>query len=232
MHNKDITGTLGALFIGHCSHVTGYLTSIAQQLSVLEGRNCMGKLLCDLQHQIMIMCPLTKQMILNILGSILLVPVTMETFPSMYEILNEALLNHVNTVFDIIPVFLNCSKRLLFWLIKEGDQDVLSQKPNVTTDLIGCIHMIDRLFTLISTHKEEFSKVAVYVVADYVDHVHQHTLLPAVKKALVSAVYKLLDISDKHVLAQLHTVLNQGVKEVFKGLYSDYSNFYKYTGRV
>ncbi|XP_076088396.1 unhealthy ribosome biogenesis protein 2 homolog isoform X1 [Mytilus galloprovincialis] len=122
--------------------------------------------------------------------------------------------------------------RLLFWLIKEGDQDVLSQKPNVTTDLIGCIHMIDRLFTLISTHKEEFSKVAVYVVADYVDHVHQHTLLPAVKKALVSAVYKLLDISDKHVLAQLHTVLNQGVKEVVKGLYSDYLNFYKYTGRV
>lgn len=59
-------------------------------------------------------CPLTKQMILNILGSILLVPVTMETFPSMYEILNEALLNHVNTVFDIIPVFLNCSKHILY----------------------------------------------------------------------------------------------------------------------
>ncbi|XP_052102833.1 unhealthy ribosome biogenesis protein 2 homolog isoform X5 [Mytilus californianus] len=219
-------------FMQSIHNVTGYLTSIAQQLSVLEGRSCMGKLVCDLQHQVMIMCPLTKQMILTILGSILLVPVTMETFPSMYEILNEALLNHVNTVFDIIPVFLNCSKRLLFWLIKEGDQVVLSRKPNVTTDLIGCIHMIDRLFTLISTHKEEFSKVAVYVVADYVDHVHQQTLLPAVKKALVSAIYKLLDISDKHVLAQLHTVLNQGVREVFKGLYSDYSNFYKYTGRV
>ena len=59
-------------------------------------------------------CPLTKQMILNILGSILLVPVTIETFPSMYEILNEALLNHVNTVFDIIPVFLNCSNHILY----------------------------------------------------------------------------------------------------------------------
>ena len=58
-------------------------------------------------------CPLSKQMILTILGSVLLTPVTMETFPSMYEILNEALLNHVNIVFDIIPVFLSCSKHIL-----------------------------------------------------------------------------------------------------------------------
>ncbi|VDI49508.1 nucleolar pre-ribosomal-associated protein 2 [Mytilus galloprovincialis] len=218
-------------FMQSIHNVTGYLTSIAQQLSVLEGRNCMGKLLCDLQHQIMIMCPLTKQMILNILGSILLVPVTMETFPSMYEILNEALLNHVNTVFDIIPVFLNCSKHILYInLIDDSHASMKALKSRQLQKLISAHH--HRLFTLISTHKEEFSKVVVYVVADYVDHVHQHTLLPAVKKALVSTIYKLLDISDKHVLAQLHTVLNQGVKEVFKGLYSDYSNFYKYTGRV
>lgn len=52
------------------------------------------------------------------------------------------------------------------------------------------------------------------------------------QKALVSAIYKILDISDKHILAQLHTVLNQGVREVFNGLYTDYSNFYKYTGKV
>jgi hypothetical protein len=47
------------------------------------------------------------------LQSVLLIPVTMETFSSMYEILNEVLLNHYNTVFDIIPVFLSCSKHIL-----------------------------------------------------------------------------------------------------------------------
>ena len=47
-------------------------------------------------------------------------------------------------------------------------------------DLNGYM-VFHRLFTLISTHKEDFSKVVVYVVADYVEHVHQHTLLPAVK---------------------------------------------------
>lgn len=48
-----------------------------------------------------------------------------------------------------MPQFSLTYTRLLFWLIKEGDQDVLSQKPNVTTDLIGCIHMIDRYVTII-----------------------------------------------------------------------------------
>ena len=52
-------------------------------------------------------------MILTMLQSVLLIPVTMETFSSMYEILNEVLLNHYNTVFDIIPVFLSCSKHIL-----------------------------------------------------------------------------------------------------------------------
>ena len=52
-------------------------------------------------------------MILTMLQSVLLIPVTMETFSSMYEILNEVLLNHYNTVFDIIPVFLSSSKHIL-----------------------------------------------------------------------------------------------------------------------
>lgn len=39
----------------------------------------------------------------------------------------------------------------------------------------------DRLFSLVATHKVEFGKVAVYVIADYVTAVQRVTLLPALK---------------------------------------------------
>jgi len=39
----------------------------------------------------------------------------------------------------------------------------------------------DRLFSLMSSHKLEFGKLAVYVVADYVTAVQKVTLLPALK---------------------------------------------------
>jgi len=38
-----------------------------------------------------------------------------------------------------------------------------------------------RLFSLMSSHKLEFGKLAVYVVADYVTAVQKVTLLPALK---------------------------------------------------
>ena len=42
----------------------------------------------------------------------------------------------------------------------------------------------------------------------------------------------MLDLCDKHSIAQLHTVLSHGVCEVFKLLYSDYNKYYKYTGKI
>ena len=41
--------------------------------------------------------------------------------------------------------------------------------------------LICRLFTLMSTHKVEFAKVACYLVADYVSELQKVTLLPATK---------------------------------------------------
>ena len=38
-----------------------------------------------------------------------------------------------------------------------------------------------RLFGLIATHKLDFKKVAVYLVADYVEDVQKVTLIPSVK---------------------------------------------------
>ncbi|KAL5020238.1 hypothetical protein ScPMuIL_003130 [Solemya velum] len=100
------------------------------------------------------------------------------------------------------------------------------------TELIGCAHLIERLFSLIATQKVDFSKVAAYMVADYVTNSQQATLLPCIKKSLLPGIYKMLDLCDTHSVAQLHTVLEDGVRDVFKILYSDYTKYYRYTGKV
>ena len=60
----------------------------------------------------------------------------------------------------------------------------------------------------------------------------KETLCLYFQRALVPAVYKMLDLCDKHAIAQLHTVLSHGVCEVFKLLYSDYNKYYRYTGKI
>ena len=45
-------------------------------------------------------------------------------------------------------------------------------------------------------------------------------------------MYSILDICDTHAVSQLHVVLSQGVKEVFKMLYADYLKYHHYTGKV
>ena len=47
-----------------------------------------------------------------------------------------------------------------------------------------------RLFTLMSTHKVEFAKVACYLVADYVGELQKVTLLPATKVLLQDSVIR------------------------------------------
>lgn len=57
-------------------------------------------------------------------------------------------------------------------------------------------------------------------------------LIYCLQKSLLPAIHKLLDMCDQYSVTLLHTVLTAGTKEVFKSLYSDYTKFYKYTGRV
>ncbi|KAL3874331.1 hypothetical protein ACJMK2_037361 [Sinanodonta woodiana] len=121
--------------------------------------------------------------------------------------------------------------RLLLSLVHEANQEKIN-KMSCTEDLVSCAHSVERLFTLIVSHKADFGKVSVYVIADYVTEVQQVTLLPAVKKALVPAIYQLLDICDQHAVSLLHTVLSQGVRDVFKMLYADYKKYHKYTGKI
>ncbi|WAR00610.1 URB2-like protein, partial [Mya arenaria] len=121
---------------------------------------------------------------------------------------------------------------LLLSVVEHSDQDQVSGKPDVIDSLLACAYQMERLFSLIATHKLEFGKLAVYVVADYVTAVQKVTLLPAIKRGVVPAVYRMLDLCDRHAIPQLHVVLPHGLTEIFKLLYADYTKYHKYTGRV
>ncbi|XP_033739006.1 unhealthy ribosome biogenesis protein 2 homolog [Pecten maximus] len=149
-------------------------------------------------------------------------------FHAVYNVLNALLVHHTNTVYQVIPSFLSSTKRLLKVVVNRGDQERIGQDQDKLTKLIGCALLFDRLCQLIGTHKRDFSKVAGYLVSDYVGEVQKVTLHPDVKKTLVPAVYKLLDLCDRFTISQLHTVLQTGVKEVFKILYEDYTKYFKY----
>lgn len=153
-------------------------------------------------------------------------------FHAVYDVLNALLVHHTNTVYGVIPSFLSSTKRLLKVVVNNGDQEKLDQDEERISQLVGCALLFDRLCQLISTHKRDFNKVAGYLVSDYVCEVQKVTLHPEVKKTLVPAMYKILDLCDKFSISQLHTVLQTGVKEVFKILYDDYMKYFRYSEKT
>ncbi|XP_052281558.1 uncharacterized protein LOC127879012 isoform X2 [Dreissena polymorpha] len=153
-------------------------------------------------------------------------------FQAVCHILTALLVYHTDTVFLNAPTFIKAAKRLLLAVVDHASQERLAGKTELVDGMVNCAFQMDRLFSLIATHKLEFGKLAVYVVADYVTAVQKATLLPSVKRGLVPAVYKMLDLCDRHAVAQLHTVLGHGVIEIFRLLYNDYTKFHKYTGKI
>ncbi|XP_056018532.1 unhealthy ribosome biogenesis protein 2 homolog [Ostrea edulis] len=152
-------------------------------------------------------------------------------FHAMCGVLTSLMLHHTETVLKVIPTFISCTNHLMKFLIKMGNQEVLTDMDSVD-ECRNCAHLLNKLCVLIASHKLDFSKVAVYIVSNYVSEVQKVTLHPTVKRALLPAVYAILDICDNHVISQLHMVLTHGVKEVFKLLYSDYMKYHHYTGKV
>lgn len=152
-------------------------------------------------------------------------------FLAVCGVLTSLIVHHTETVFKVIPTFISCANHLMKSLITFGNQETLIDKDRIS-DAKQCAHLLNKLYALMASHKPEFSKVAVYMVANYVTEVQKVTLHPVVKRALLPAVYAVLDICDTHAVSQLHVVLNQGVKEVFKMLYADYMKYHHYTGKV
>jgi hypothetical protein len=81
-------------------------------------------------------------------------------------------------------------------------------------------------------HKEDFARIAPYVVADIFIGLQKTTLYPAVRANLVFAINKLLDICDKHSKEFLVASLPEGTKDVYKQFVETYNRYHRYSGKV
>lgn len=56
--------------------------------------------------------------------------------------------------------------------------------------------------------------------------------LTNLKNILSNMVFNLISVCDMHAISQLHVVLPNGPKELFKNIYQEYEKYFKYTGKV
>ena len=89
-----------------------------------------------------------------------------------------------------------------------------------------------RIAEKIRKSKEDFARVAPYLISDILASFQRVSLYPQVKSNLTFALHKLLDISDKHSKELLSSNLEGAAKEVFKSVLENYNQYYKYGGRV
>ena len=89
-----------------------------------------------------------------------------------------------------------------------------------------------RLLEHVVKHKEDFARVAPYLIADVMDCFQRFTLYPEVRSNIVFGVHKLFNVCDNHSVDYLLGVLPSGKKEMFKHVFSNYTRYHKYSGKV
>jgi hypothetical protein len=99
-------------------------------------------------------------------------------------------------------------------------------------ELLKLAHSFDRICEHIKKMKEEFARVAPYLLADVMDAFQRVTMYPSVRTNILYGVHKLLDICDNHSSDFLSGVLPSGQQEMFKHVYSNYKQYHRYSGKV
>eukprot|EP01125_Pyxidicula_operculata_P022802 TRINITY_DN9584_c0_g1_i1.p1 TRINITY_DN9584_c0_g1~~TRINITY_DN9584_c0_g1_i1.p1 ORF type:complete len:1760 (-),score=272.52 TRINITY_DN9584_c0_g1_i1:190-5019(-) len=115
-------------------------------------------------------------------------------------------------------------------------QYLLFQIPKISTAQLDTLEMransLSRLYQSIAEHKKKTKKIAVYVIADFVNLLRRQSMNQIAKASLLPGIYSLIDICGDYELKQLITILGETGRALFKTLYSDYTNNYKFTGMV
>ena len=79
--------------------------------------------------------------------------------------------------------------------------------------------------------KEDFARIAPFLVADMVSLLQRVPVYPDIKSNLVFGIYKILDACDKHSLAFLKSNLAEGALEMYKYLLDTYNQHHKFNRR-
>ncbi|XP_022250592.1 unhealthy ribosome biogenesis protein 2 homolog [Limulus polyphemus] len=154
-------------------------------------------------------------------------------FGAVCGVLNELLIQHLHTVLAAVPPFSSCVSLLLRSMVQAADQTIVNScEIYLQQELHTCTQNLERLLTLLSAQKMELSKLAPYLVADYVSEAQKVTIHPVLKKSIVLGIFRVLDVCSSHSLSMLQATLSSGAKEIFKVLHDDYHKFHRYKGHV
>ena len=130
-----------------------------------------------------------------------------------------------------IPVIANGLRNLLFSLATASDQK-RTLEPSEIKVLVTLAYNFDRLCEHMKKLKDEFARVAPYILADVMDAFQKVTLYPNVRSNFLHGVHKLLDICDTHSIDYLTAVLPSGKQEMFKHIFTNYKQYHRYAGKV
>ncbi|KAK7105811.1 hypothetical protein V1264_017143 [Littorina saxatilis] len=159
-------------------------------------------------------------------------PAFLRLLPGVCSVLHAVLVHHPHSTARLLEHCLAIASSVLKECVCRGDQKLLLANPDCIKSMTDCSELVSRLVTLLVSHSTEVQRVVATLVSDYANTAKAFTLLPQVKKGLVSAMYACLDVCDKHAVNQLRVRLPPGVREVFHMLHTDYLHCHKYTGKV
>ncbi|NXU56681.1 URB2 protein, partial [Turnix velox] len=148
-------------------------------------------------------------------------------FLGVHEVLFSIVQCHPKVLLKAAPSFLNSFHRLVVSVMHEGRQKGDKGNTDEFEVILKCAHLVERMYTHITTEMEDFTVFSAFIVAQYVTELQKVTLHPAVKKHLTEGIYHILDLCIERDIKFLNTSLPAGVREVFKDLYNDYTHYHK-----
>ncbi|RNA19700.1 transmembrane 17B-like, partial [Brachionus plicatilis] len=139
--------------------------------------------------------------------------------------------NQLNELKDLLDsnIGIVASKYLIYTTTSFSNQNILgNDELNLA---IKAAQDLDRIVAQLVSFKKDFSKIAPCMISEFVYKANTIPVHLSVKGILSNMVFNLISICDMHAISQLHVVLANGPKELFKNLYQEYEKYFKYTGK-
>ncbi|CAF0779004.1 unnamed protein product [Brachionus calyciflorus] len=144
--------------------------------------------------------------------------------------INVILTRYSKKFSKLADIITNLLMKLICTTTNLSNQNILK---NDDIDLaIKAAQDLERVITQLLTFKKDFSKIAPYMISEYVYKANTIPIHLAVKNILTNTLFNLISLCDTHAISQLHVVLANGPKELFKNIFQEYEKYFKYTGKV
>lgn len=155
-------------------------------------------------------------------------------FQGVYNVLNETILQHLNIVINSLPTFNLIIQNMIMYLIMNSDQDTFTSYDGaIQIQLENCAQSMDRLLTQLAIElPQQYSLYAPHLIAFYCYQIQTVTIHPLVRRHLISGLNRVINLLGQNQIEMIHCRLNQAGREIFKVMYENYENYYKFKGNV